>query len=163
MLRAFIDFQQNWDMGNSDWLGESYINEIHMFSLHFSNNLYSLILWKTLKWFHLHTKIQYWPKTFLIWLEWKYHDVSAHSGVRNTNAHNNKQVYTYLQTQTLGFYMYTFTVDLAGPVCGVSFHLNQDKYCPWAPGDVERAWCSNLLCSQCCWGWNPWLNIVITS
>lgn len=138
-------FQQNWDTGNNDWLGESYKQNSHIF-VTFSNNLYSLLFWKTLKWFHLHTKIQYWPKTFLIWLEWKYHDVSAHSGVRNTNARNNKQVYTYLQTQTLRFYMYTFTVDLAGPVCGVSFHLYQDKYCPWAPGDVERAWYAPTYC-----------------
>lgn len=31
MLRAFIDFQQNWDMGNSDWLGESYKQNSHVF------------------------------------------------------------------------------------------------------------------------------------
>lgn len=31
MLHAFIDFQQNWNMRDNDWLGESYKQNSHVF------------------------------------------------------------------------------------------------------------------------------------
>lgn len=34
-MRAFIDFQQNWDTGNNDWLGESYKQNSHIFVTYF--------------------------------------------------------------------------------------------------------------------------------